>query len=738
MVFGIRGIWMDLTKEINDILYGISTDPFSVLGAKETENGTVIRTFYPDAVQAKVKLKKQKTEYDMVSIHRDGFFEVTVPNALPFKYELELTYPDGNVFVTYDAYSFYPEIDEEAFIKFQNGINYEIYDYLGARCEKYDGVPGTRFDVWAPNAKSVSVVGDFNLWDKRRNIMKKNEKYGIFSLFVPGVGAGALYKFAITKANGETVFKADPYAKASEKRPNNASVVYDISKFKWADKMWLNKREKSDIFNVPVNIYEVHLGSFLKPSEEDGSFYDYKTLAEKIAAYVKDMGYTHVELLPVMEHPFDGSWGYQVTGYYAPTARFGDPAGFMYFVNYMHKNGIGIILDWVPAHFPKDEFGLAHFDGTPLYEHPDKRRGEHPDWGTLIFDYGRKEVSNFLIANALFWVEKYHVDGIRMDAVASMLYLDYGRKQGEWVPNIYGGHENLESMEFLKHLNSVMKKRNKSVYMIAEESTAWPSVTGVVEENNSLGFTYKWNMGWMNDFLKYMKEDPLFKKGVHGCLTFSMMYAYSEKFILVLSHDEVVHGKGSLINKMPGDYSEKFANLRTAYGFMTGHPGKKLLFMGQDFAQFAEWNENKSLEWDLIDHFEMHKKIHNYCRDLFNLYKNKHALYDMDFDPKGFTWMSCMDIDHSIVSFIRRGNKGEMLLFVCNFTPVVYENFRQAVPEKGRYTEILNSDDIKYGGTGHMNGFPLESEDVPHDGQDNSIVMILPGLSTVIFEKSDK
>jgi 1,4-alpha-glucan branching enzyme len=730
---------MDVNRsDIEGIIFGYSKHPFNVLGPHLLGNETRICCFYPDACGAVVNSKSDGSKFEMQRLDNRGFYGVTIPADKALGYTLTLYYPNGTDYETEDPYAFSPDLDEEALELFDKGINYEIYKTLGAKPAEVDGVKGIRFALWAPNASSASVVGDFNLWDKRRSLMEFDERHGVYSLFVPGLENGALYKYAVTTKGGATILKADPYGTWSQKRPDNASVVFDIDSFKWTDSTWIGNRKKKDPLDGPINIYEVHLGSWKKPSEEDGSFYNYRELAVQLCDYVKEMGYTHVELLPIMEHPFDGSWGYQVTGYYAATSRFGSPSDFMYFVNYMHKNGIGVILDWVPAHFPKDAFGLAKFDGTCLYEHFDKRRGEHPDWGTLIYNLERPQVSNFLIANALYWVEQFHADGIRMDAVASMLYLDYGRKNGEWLPNKYGGRENLDAMEFLKHLNSIMAKRNKNVLMIAEESTAWPNVTGVVEENNSLGFTLKWNMGWMNDFLKYMEQDPLFKKGVHGCLTFSMMYAYSEKFILVLSHDEVVHGKGSLLNKMPGEYNDKFANLRAAYGFMVGHPGKKLLFMGQDFGQFSEWNEGKSLDWGLIDQYEMHGKMHAYCKDLFNIYCKTPAFYDMDFVPEGFKWMSCQDADHSIVSFIRRSKKDDVYLFVCNFTPIPYEGFVQAVPESGTYKELINSDDVKYGGTGLTNPKALKSAKVPKDGQENSIVMNLPPLGVVIFKKEKK
>ncbi len=727
---------------IDAILNTYERHPFNTLGPHLIDGQLFVCCFYQEAVKAFLNVhgreKEKPKSYEMTCMDSSGFFGIVLDTDRIPKYSFTLCYQDGNEYTCEDTYAYRYTLPEEELDRFSKGINYEIYKTLGAHKCTIDGQKGVRFAVWAPNAVSVSVVGDFNKWDTRRSVMDFNERYGVYSLFVPGLDNGDIYKYAIKMQGGAVVLKFDPYGTSSEKRPNTASVIYDTSAYKWTDGSYMKQKAAENALNKPVNIYEVHLGSWKKPTEEDGSFYNYRELAVMLADYVVKMGYTHIELLPVMEHPFDGSWGYQVTGYYAPTSRFGTPADFMYFMDYMHKNGIGVILDWVPAHFPKDAFGLAKFDGTCLYEHADKRKGEHPHWGTLIYNLARPEVSNFLIANALYWVEVFHADGIRMDAVASMLYLDYGKDNGQWVPNKYGGRENLDAIEFLKHLNSIMSKRNAGALMIAEESTAWPAVTGKVEENNSLGFTFKWNMGWMNDFLKYMQQDPLFRKGVHGCLTFSMMYAYSEKFILVFSHDEVVHGKRSLVDKMPGEYNNKFANLRTAYGFMFGHPGKKLLFMGQDFAQFREWTEAFSLEWELIDRYEMHKKMHDYCRDLFKLYASRPAMYELDYNLNGFTWMSCQDADRSIVSFVRRDTSGNILLFVCNFTPVAYEDFAQAVPAVGKYKEILNSDAEKYGGTGMLNSKILQSRAVYTDGQDNSIVMKLPPLSTVIFEYRKK
>ena len=564
----------------------------------------------------------------------------------------------------------------------------------------------------------------------------------IFELFIPGLKQGDIYKYEIKTRHGEPMLKADPYANYAELRPNTASIVWDVSRYQWKDKEWMARRAKTDTKDKPMNIYEVHLGSWMRKDismDEEGNpvtgseFYNYREIAEKLAAYVKEMGYTHVELMPVMEHPLDGSWGYQVTGYYAPTSRYGTPDDFMAFMDYMHQQGIGVILDWVPAHFPRDAYGLAAFDGTCVYEHEDPRKGAHPHWGTLIYNYGRPGVSNFLIANALFWADKYHADGIRMDAVASMLYLDYGKNDGEWVANIYGGNENLEAVEFLKHLNTVFKGRKDGAVLIAEESTAWPMITGKPADGG-LGFDYKWNMGWMNDFLSYMKCDPYFRNYHYGELTFSMLYAYSEDFVLVFSHDEVVHGKGSMMGKMPGDTLEKKAeNLRAAYGFMIGHPGKKLLFMGQEYGQIDEWNENASLEWNLLE-YPLHKNMQTYVKALNKLYLEHPALYEQDYSPEGFEWINCSYQKESMVMFLRRSkDKKETLLFVCNFDTVDHEKFRVGVPFAGKYKEILNSDSKEFGGNGLGNSRVKTAKKMEWDERDYSIEMHIPPMSCLVF-----
>ena len=616
---------------------------------------------------------------------------------------------------------------------FGKGTHYEIYEKLGAHITEADGRKGVYFAVWAPNAAGICVVGDFNNWCGDNYEMRRHDDSGIFELFTENAHEGSLYKYLIYTKDGRMLYKADPYATYSQRRPDNASIVYDINRYQWNDGQWLAEEEKAAPTKKPMAIYEVHLGSWKK--KDDGTpegFLNYRESAVQLVDYMKYMGYTHIELMGIAEHPFDGSWGYQVTGYFAPTSRYGTPEDFMYFVDYLHQNGIGVILDWVPAHFPKDEHGLANFDGTPTYEYADSRKGEHPDWGTKIFDYGRTQVISFLISNALYWVEKFHVDGLRVDAVASMLYLDYGRNQGQWVPNKYGGNGNLEAMDFFRHLNSVMRSRNPRAITIAEESTAWPGITAS-EEEGGLGFTFKWNMGWMHDFLEYMKLDPYFRSNNHNKMTFAMTYAYSENFILVLSHDEVVHLKCSMINKMPGEYEDKFANLKVGYTFMMGHPGKKLLFMGQDFGQWAEWSEAKSLDWHLTNE-NMHSDLQKYVKSLLSIYNRYKACYELDQDPEGFEWMDPDDNTRSIYSFVRKTMDGrDSILYVCNFTPVDRDGFVVGVPCPGKYTEILNSDAEEFGGKGRVNAKPVKAENEPWNGREQSITMHLPPLSVVVF-----
>ena len=609
---------------------------------------------------------------------------------------------------------------------FGKGTHYEIYEKLGAHITEADGRKGVYFAVWAPNAAGICVVGDFNNWCGDNYEMRRHDDSGIFELFTENAHEGSLYKYLIYTKDGRMLYKADPYATYSQRRPDNASIVYDINRYQWNDGQWLAEEEKVAPTKKPMAIYEVHLGSWKK--KDDGTpegFLNYRESAVQLVDYMKYMGYTHIELMGIAEHPFDGSWGYQVTGYFAPTSRYGTPEDFMYFVDYLHQNGIGVILDWVPAHFPKDEHGLANFDGTPTYEYADSRKGEHPDWGTKIFDYGRTQVISFLISNALYWVEKFHVDGLRVDAVASMLYLDYGRNQGQWVPNKYGGNGNLEAMDFFRHLNSVMRSRNPRAITIAEESTAWPGITAS-EEEGGLGFTFKWNMGWMHDFLEYMKLDPYFRSNNHNKMTFAMTYAYSENFILVLSRDEVVHHKCSMINKMPGEYEDKFANLKVGYTFMMGHPGKKLLFMGQDFGQWAEWSEAKSLDWHLTNE-TMHSDLQKYVKSLLSIYNRYKACYELDQDPEGFEWMDPDDYTRSIYSFVRKTMDGrDSILYVCNFTPVARPDFRVGVPCPGRYTLLLNEKCEE--GTEYI------AEKIPTDRMEYSIPLPLAPYGTAIIK----
>ena len=615
---------------------------------------------------------------------------------------------------------------------FGQGTHYKIFEKLGAHPKTYKGKAGMYFAVWAPHAKAVGVVGDFNGWDPDAAPMSPLADSGIYEAFIPGVGLGELYKFAITTQEGMILFKADPYAVHAEFRPGTASITEDINGFKWDDAAWMETRKKADPVKSPMAFYEVHLGSWRKkdrPQKE--GYYTYMEAAHELADYVKKMGYTHVELMGIAEHPYDGSWGYQVTGYYAPTSRYGTPKEFMYFVNYLHKKGIGIILDWVPAHFPKDAHGLADFDGQPLYEYADPRKGEHPDWGTKVFDYSKNEVKNFLIANALYWVENFHVDGLRVDAVASMLYLDYGRSDGNWVPNKYGENKNLEAIEFFRHLNSVLTGHLTGAMMIAEESTAWPGVTKPPEEGG-LGFTFKWNMGWMHDFLEYMKLDPYFRKFNHNKMTFGITYATSENYILTLSHDEVVHLKCSMINKMPGLNGDKFANLKAGYTFMMGHPGKKLLFMGQDFGQYHEWDEKVSLDWYLADE-PLHKDLQKYYSNLLHVYQKYPALWQLDSDWNGFQWINANDGDRSIFSFIRRDETGKKnLLFVINFTPVARDDYRVGVPKSGTYSLILDSEHGLYKRGEHA--FSARSKKSECDGQPYSFAYPLPAYGTAIFK----
>ena len=618
---------------------------------------------------------------------------------------------------------------------FSMGTHYDIYKKMGAHEAVMNGKKGVYFAVWAPNAATVSVIGEFNGWREEANPMTRLEPSGIYEGFVVGAKVGMLYKFFIKTKDGRGLYKADPFANYAEQRPGTASRITDITKLRWSDAAWMEARKQRDNDSLPVSIYEVHPGSWKKHphGEDEDGVYNYREFAKSLAEYVKEMGYTHVELMGIAEHPFDGSWGYQVTGYYAPTSRYGTPEDFAYMVNYLHKQKIGVILDWVPAHFPRDAHGLEEFDGGCVYEYADPKKGEHPEWGTKVFDFGKSEVKNFLIANALYWVEHFHIDGLRVDAVASILYLDYGRENGQWTPNIYGGNKNLEAIEFFKHLNSVVLGRNHGAMMIAEESTAWPKVTGKPEEDG-LGFSHKWNMGWMNDFLEYMKLDPYFRKWNHNKMTFSMTYAYAEKYILVLSHDEVVHLKCSMINKMPGLYDDKFANLRAGYAYMLGHPGKKLLFMGQEFAQLQEWSEARELDWYLLAE-DKHQQMQNYVKALLHLYKKTPALYDADQDPCGFEWINADDADRSIFSFVRHSKDGKSnLLFVINFTPVARPDYRVGVPKRKQYRLVLDGDAAEFGGNTTERPVVYKAVKSECDGREYSFAYDLPAYGIAIFK----
>lgn len=720
--------------KIEAVIYSESDNPHEILGAHAVGNHTLVQAFFPGAKSVLLEDKKDKKSYEMEMADDEGFFAALIPGKTPMQYEYIVEDKAGNLKRVKDAYNFAPQIEKRDMDKFAAGIHYTIYEKLGAHPKRLDGINGVYFAVWAPGAVRVSAVGDFNDWDGRVHQMRRLGDSGIFEIFVPDAKEGQNYKYELKIKGGLTYLKADPYAFGQQLRPDTASVIREgmgseKGTFQWEDDRWLEERKERQGQDKPISIYELYLGSFRVG--EEGGYLNYKELAPLIIDYVKQMGYTHIELMPVMEHPLDGSWGYQVIGYYSPTARYGNNEDFMYFMNEMHKAGIGVILDWVPAHFPRDIHGLSNFDGTCLYEHQDPRRGAHPHWGTLIYNYGRPQVSNYLIANALFWIERYHADGIRMDAVASMLYLDYGKNDGEWLPNIYGGHENLEAIEFLKHLNSIVKKRDDGVLMIAEESTAWPKVTGEVEDNG-LGFDIKWNMGWMNDYLGYIAYDPYFRAHHHNELTFSMIYAYSEKFMLVFSHDEVVHGKATIIGKMPGELKDKFANLRLTYAYMMAHPGKKLLFMGQDIAEFDEWNEKREVEWGL-QQFESHKGIQNLVKALNELYKNYPAFYKYDTSWDGFEWINCISSSDCMLVFMRKSDMPEdTLVVVANFANV-HKEFTIGVSLEGKYKEILNTDDLIFGGEGMVNEGLICSEQEEFDGKPYSIQVISAPLSLSVF-----
>ena len=722
--------------ELFDIVNSTHSDPHHILGMHEVYSGErlslAVRAFLPQAKKIEVVgCDGDAFCAEMEKLHEDGFFELMIKRRRKrFKYKLRITWYDGSEWTTADPYSFLPVISELDRHLFGEGTHYNIFDKLGSHMITHDGVLGVGFAVWAPNAARVSVIGDFNDWDGRRHQMRMLGASGIWEIFVPGLGVYDKYKYEIKSRDGSLTQKIDPYGNWFEMRPSTSTVIFDINRYVWRDGEWMANRVNPS--KLPVNIYEAHLGSWKRG--EENRFLSYRELADQMVPYVKEMNYNYIELLPVEEHPFDGSWGYQVTGYFAPTSRYGTPDEFMYFVDACHQNGIGVILDWVPAHFPKDAHGLRRFDGTALYEHDDPRRGEHPDWGTCIFNYGRKEVKNFLIANAIFWLKKYHIDGLRVDAVASMLYLDYGANYREWLPNEYGGRENLHAIEFMKHMNSVILGHSPDVMMIAEESTSWAGVSRPPEQGG-LGFNFKWNMGWMNDFLAYIKKEPVHRKFHHTYLTFAMMYAYNENFVLVLSHDEVVHLKNSLIGKIPGDIWQKCATLKASYGFMYGFPGKKLLFMGQEYGQFSEWTESRPLDWFMLG-YDHHRLIHEFVRDLNRLYLEERSLWAEDYEPSGFEWVSCDDADRSLLSFIRMaGGLEDFLVFAINFTPQPYFEHRVGVPAPGVYREILNSDDYRYGGSGVVNTEDIAAEQFLADGREYSVKLKLPPLAVIVLRR---
>jgi 1,4-alpha-glucan branching enzyme len=714
-------------QELEAILNGTHGDPFSVLGPHQVGDGWEVRAFLPQAMDAGVVL--DGTVHPMRKIRSEGFFSVTLAHD-PGAYQLRLILWSGVNIDIEDPYRFPRLISDFDLHIHGEGTQYESYRSMGAHPVECQGVHGVRFVVWAPNAEVVSVVGDFNDWDDRRHPMRLRTG-GVWEVFLPGVGPGTNYKYSVrAPSRGFRQQKADPYGFAMEVPPQSASIVCDLESYQWNDQQWLNERARKDHLKEPMSIYEVHLGSWLRGPHN--SYLSYRELADKLVEYAVHLGYTHLELLPIMEHPFSGSWGYQVVGYYAPTSRFGSPQDFMYFVDRCHQSGIGVIVDWVPGHFPKDAHGLAHFDGTALYEHADPRKGEHREWGTLIFNYGRNEVRTFLISNALFWLKVYHIDGLRVDAVASMLYLDYSRKPGEWLPNMYGGNENLEAIDFLRRFNELAHQVPGAI-TTAEESTAFPGVSRPTYLNG-LGFTMKWNMGWMHDMLDYFSNDPVHRKYHHNNITFSMLYAFTENFILPISHDEVVHGKGSLLSKMPGDIWQKFANVRAFLTYMYAHPGKKLLFMGSEIGVWDEWYSEHGLPWELL-HYDFHRKLQAFVAELNRLYRAHPAFYEVDFHWSGFEWVDFRDVDGSTISFIRRSQAGKpFLLFVCNFTPVPRLNYRVGVPDPGVYREILNGDSELWGGSNLGNGGYVGSQNVSYNGHYHSLSITLPPLAVVVFE----
>ena len=722
-------------EEMKAIVDGDHGNVFAVLGIhrdKGTKN-VFIRTFQPHAQTVELVDNNENSLGLMTKLDDCGFFQINLGQKENFSYRFRITTDQNKVYLADDPYRFLPTIGDIDEYLFAEGNHHDIYKKLGAHLMEMDGVKGVAFAVWAPNAKRVSVVGNFNNWDGRAHVMRKHPTCGVWDIFVPGIGEGEVYKYEIKTNENYILCKTDPMGFYAEQRPKTASIVFDLNRYHWNDNNWMAYRESYNSFDKPMSIYEVHLGSWRRKGEHGESYLTYREFADWLVPYVSNMGFTHVEFLPLCEHPLDASWGYQVTGLFAPTSRFGTPDDFRYMIDRFHQAGIGVIMDWVPAHFPKDGHGLVEFDGTHLYEHADPRKGEHKDWGTKIYNYGRTEVCNVLCASALYWLKEYHIDGLRVDAVASMLYLDYSRKDGEWIPNQYGGNENLEAISFLRKMNELVYGENHGVLTCAEESTAWPMVSRPTSMGG-LGFGYKWNMGWMNDTLRYISHEPVHRKYHHGLLTFGLLYAFNENFILPISHDEVVHGKGSMLGKMPGDEWQKFANLRAYYGFMWTHPGKKLLFMGCEFGQDWEWNAEESLRWHLLQ-YPMYKGMQNCVRDLNLMYKGNAPLYEEDFDYKGFEWIEHSDADDSVITFIRRGHHpDDFLVVACNFTPVVRHNYRIGVPEACRYQEIFNSDDQNYWGGGVRNEGMLSVKGEGWNMKPFSIEVVLPPLSTIVFK----
>lgn len=725
-------------EEINAIVDGNHSNVFSMLGIHK-DKGTkevFIRAYQPDSLSIEL-IKSDDSSLGLLDKLDDrGLYQINlgkISNAENFHYKFKIKNTNGDTYIKEDVYRFPPVLGDIDVYLLSEGNHLEMYRKLGAHVMEIDGVKGVSFAVWAPNAKRVSVVGNFNNWDGRVNVMRNHPSSGVWDIFIPNIGNYEIYKYEIKTQNDYILSKSDPVAFFAEQRPKTASVVYDINNYAWDDEEWMKYRGEHNSFDKPISVYEVHLGSWRRNGTFGEYYMTYRELADTLVPYVSNMGFTHVEFLPLTEHPLDASWGYQVIGMFAPTSRFGTPDDLRYLIDKFHQAGIGVLMDWVPAHFPKDAHGLAEFDGTHLYEHADPRKGEHSDWGTKIYNFGRNEVSNFLCASALFWLKEFHIDGLRVDAVASMLYLDYSRKNGEWIPNVYGGNENLEAIAFLRKMNELTYSQAEGSITCAEESTAWPMVSRPTTMGG-LGFGYKWNMGWMNDTLNYISKDPVYRKYQHGMLTFGLLYAFNENFILPISHDEVVHGKGSMLAKMPGDEWQKFANLRAYYGFMFTHPGKKLLFQGCEFAQDWEWNYNESLRWHLLE-YPMYKGMQNCVRDLNLLYKGNNALYEEDFDYRGFEWLEHSNADDSVISFIRKGHDPhDYLIIICNFTPVVRHNYRIGVYEDCTYQEIFNSDDTNYWGSGVKNEGIIYSSEQEWNYKPHSIEISLPALSTIVIK----